>query len=317
MIFKLPDCIPNLQSNAQEWADYAEFLAIRNSSISLISLCRDPKLVDDEIEINGIDDTSDNYLKKFDEITSEIQLRINHLGEKYPFILTNHGYSIELNDNVNLCSKIYKYLLLCTRVKMTGPTGANRIINGVDGALVFELLCGEVSKNFFGKNTELDVFGTSKATGSSFTARLKNMINRLGEGRDANDYPGSRPQDDKVDLIIWKSSTDKNSSKFIGFGQCKTGTSWLNRLSDLDTDVFCKKWFHTTPIVTPLKMFFCAQYFPRNQWNYYARSAGLIFDRFRIIEFLPENIESSILDQIENWYMGAEAQYLIYDNSKN
>src|SRR5690606_3723942 len=143
-------------------------------------------------------------------------------------------------------------------------------------ALTFEFLCGEVSKNFFGENTQLDVFGTSKAAGSSFTARLKSLIDRLGEGKDANEYPGSRPQDDKVDLVIWKSSSDKNSSKFIGFGQCKTGTSWINKLSELDTDIFCKKWFHTTPIVTPIKMFFCAQYFPRNLWNFHARSAGLI-----------------------------------------
>jgi len=197
---------------------------------------------------------------------------------------------------------------------MTGSTGSNRIINGIDGALVFESLCGEVGKNFFGENTELDVFGTSKAAGSSFSARLKNMINRLGEGRDSNEYPGSRPQDDKVDLVLWKGSSDKNTSKFIGFGQCKTGTSWITKLSELDPDIFCKKWFQTTPIVTPIKMFFCAQYFPRDQWIFYARTAGLIFDRFRIIEFLPEEINPLVLEEIENWYSGAETQYILLDN---
>lgn len=315
MTFKLPDGIPNWRSNAQDWADYAEFLALRREKISLFSICKDPMLVDDELEIDGVEDSTDKYIQKTDEIAAEIQLRMNHLGQRYPFVLLDNGYSLKVSDNQTLFSKVYKYLLLCTRIKMTGLTGSNRIINNIDGALIFEHLCGEVAISFFGQNTELDVFGTSKSSPSNFASRLKCLIDRLGEGVNVKEYPGTRPQDDKVDLVVWKASSDRKSSKFIAFGQCKTGTSWINRLSELDPDNFCKKWFHNTPIVTPVKLFFCAQYFPRNEWDYYARTAGLIFDRFRIVEFLPENLPSDILEKIENWYSGAENQYITSINA--
>lgn len=311
MGFKLPNGLPNSRSSSQDWADYAEFLAIKDSTISLMKLRKYPMLVSDEIDIDGIEDEADKLNNKMEEVSQEIESRINHLGVKYPFKLENNGYVLRFKKSKNISCLVYKYLLFATRIKMTGKTGENRVLNKLDGSLLFEKLCGEIVAVFFGPNTKVDVFGTSKSDGIGFYKKIDVLIKELGEGIGAKEYKGAKPQDDKVDIIVWKEFLDKKTSKFIGFGQCKTGTSWVDTLSELQPDIFCKTWFIDTPIVTPIKMFFCAQYFPKDKWDFKARQAGLIFDRFRIIENLPVKIDKILISEISSWLNGAEQKYLV------
>lgn len=311
MEFKLPNGIPNIRSSSQDWADYAEFLAIKESSISLMKLQKDPLMVSDEIELSGIEDETDKLNNKMEEVSREIEERIDHLGSKYPFSLLKNGYVLKFNNLESLSCLVYKYLLFATRIKMTGKKDENRIINSIDGSLLFEKLCGEVVVVFFGPRTKLEVFGTSKTDNGGFYKRIEDLIKKLGEGKGPRKYSGAKPQDDKVDIIVWKEFLDKKTSKLIGLGQCKTGTSWIENLSELQPDIFFQTWFQDIPIVSPLKMFFCAQYFPKDKWDFKARHAGLIFDRFRIIENLPENIDTQIKIEISSWLDGAEKKYLV------
>ncbi|MDY0084206.1 MAG: hypothetical protein RBR74_13565, partial [Ignavibacteriaceae bacterium] len=90
---------------------------------------------------------------------------------------------------------------------------------------------------------------------------------------------------------------------------CKTGTSWKDKLSELDPQTFCNTWFTSQPILLPVKMFFCAQYFHNEIWEGKAYTAGLIFDRFRIMDYLPSDIDNELIEEIKAWNSSAQSLY--------
>lgn len=304
-MFKLPDGIPTLKTSSQEWADYAEYKAIKHGSISLLALIKAPLMVADELLTNGIEDETDKFINKVDEIASEIKRRATITRNQYPFTLTNQGYTLLYNQSDESYNLVYRFLLFCTRLKMK----SEKIQNGIDGTQLFEKLSAEIALSFFGNNTSVDILGTSKSNVGGFREKLLDIVRRMGEGGQIHPNEGFRPQDDNIDVIAWKGFSDKQASQIIAFGQCKTGTSWQNILSELNSEAFCKTWFTEQPVLTPIRMFFCSQYFPREIWRPRANEAGLVFDRFRIIDYLPNPIDNELKGHLKNWCMAAESLY--------
>lgn len=303
-MFKLPDGIPGLRTSAQEWADFAEYKSLQNGKISLLQLIKSPLLVSDELVVNGIEDDTDRFNNKTDDIAAEIKRRKIITRNQYPFELEDKDYNLNYVPGDGLYNLIYRFLLFATRLKMKNE----KIQGGIDGTKLFERLSAEIAVSFFGVNSNVDIFGTSKADGRSFRTKLAEISKRIGEGGRIHENKGYRPQDDNIDVIAWKGFSDKNVSQMIAFGQCKTGTSWQDQLSELNADYFCKTWFSEQPVITPLRMFFCAQYFPNEIWRPRANVAGLVFDRFRIIDYLPEIIDDGLVDEIAHWCRAAENQ---------
>jgi hypothetical protein len=305
MTFKLPDGIPTYRASAQDWADYAEYHAILHGKINLYTLSKPSRMVADEEVVLGIEDETDKYLEKVDEISAEIRYRIQVGEHFYPFKIEDHDYNLRFAPESEESSIIYSYLLLATRAHMN----KDRIKADIDGALLFEHLCSFVAQNYFGPRAEVDILGTSKDEILSFRNKLRSITSLLGEGGEIHDRPGHKPQDGKVDVIVWKGFKDKQVSKLIAFGQCKTGTSWVDNLSELDTKAFCNIWFTEQPILTPLRMFFTAQYFPRDIFYVRAAEAGLVFDRFRILDYLPEQLDRDLLRKIQIWTEAIRQHY--------
>ncbi len=306
-MFKLPDRMPSLRSSVQDWADYAEYHAWKKEGepISLLHLVKTPLFISDEVDVKGVEDDTDRFTTKVDEIAGEIRYRIKICGGRYPFKLVNIDYGISYSPGVQSSNLIYRYLLMCTRLQM----GRERIHAGVDGALLFERLSAVVAKAFFGEKSEVEVLGTSKVDVGGFREKLKGLVAMMKEGGDIHQNEGHKPQDEKVDIVVWKGFTDQLPSQMIAFGQCKTGTSWSDSLSDLDAEGFCKTWFTRQPVLTPVRLFFCAQYFPRDIWHVRANTAGLVFDRFRIIDYLPETLDEELLNDIRKWTNAAFSVY--------
>lgn len=305
-MFKLPNGIPNNRTSAQDWADYAEYHAILHGNVNLFTLTKPSRMISDEDDIMGIDDDSDRYLQKIDEISSEILYRIQVGENLYPFQLEDSDYNLRYVAKSEYSVVVYPYLLLATRANMS----KDRIKENIDGSLLFEHLCSLVVKNYFGFRAEVDILGTSKEDSKSFREKLRSIARLLGEGGEIHEHPGHKPQDDNVDVIVWKGFKDKQPSKMIAFGQCKTGTSWSDRLSELNTDAFCKTWFTSQPVLTPVRMFFTAQYFPKEIFHVRAYEAGLVFDRFRILDYLPEELDQDIIMKMATWTDAIRVHYM-------
>jgi hypothetical protein len=306
-MFKLPNGLPSLRNSAQDWADYAEYSVLSKTNLSILSLVKTPLLISDETLVDGIEDDTDKFINKADEISAEINNRKSTTGFKYPFETSDSDYSIKFLLADSLHVWIYKFLLLCTRLNMKDE----KIQSGLDGTQLFERLSAEVALNFFGNNAEVDILGTSKSHIGGFRAKLLEITKKMKEGGDIHQNHGYKPQDDNVDLIIWKGFSDKLPSQMIAFAQCKTGTSWQDRLSELNTESFCKTWFSRQPVVTPIRMFFCAQYFPKEIWHPRANEAGLVFDRFRILDYLPDTLDDTLLQDIKAWCLAIEVKFSI------
>lgn len=305
-MFKIPNGIPNLRTSSQEWADYAEYKALKKSgSLSLLDLIKSPMLVSDELIINGIEDDTDKFINKMDEISSEIKNRKDHTRNQYPFELQNNDYTLKYNHDENLFTLVYRFLLLSTRLNMTN----DKIQNGIDGTKLFENLSAEIAVSFFGENSNVEILGTSNTDVVGFRNKLGLIAKKIGEGGQIHQHEAYRPQDDNIDVIAWKGFTDKKASQIIAFGQCKTGTSWQDRLSELNADAFCNTWFSKQPVLKPIRMFFCAQYFPKEIWTPRANEAGLVFDRFRIIDYLPNKINDALYTNIKSWCSEVEKLY--------
>jgi len=306
-MFKLPNHLPTFRDSAQDWADFAEYNAYLLGKVNLFDITKSSRMVSDEEILAGIDDDTDKYMQLIDEVATEILSRIK-IGENlYPYSIEDNDYNLCFTPSSDLAKVIYPYLLFATRSKMN----TDRIKKDIDGSLLFEHLCSIVAQNYFGKRAEVDILGTSKNDVKSFREKLRMITLNIGEGGDIHENIGHKPQDDKVDIIIWKSFKDQQPSKMIAFGQCKTGTSWVDRLTELNTEAFCKTWFTKQPVLTPVRMFFTAQYFPKEIFRVRANEAGLVFDRFRILDYLPSNIDDDLLSKMLAWTEAINSHYLI------
>lgn len=295
--------LPSAQAHKEEIADFWEIQALQNFSIPISGLDI-TKIVSkefDELNNEGLTSEEDIYYDKLDEVFAHIEDRMKFSNKNYPFSI---GASSIVIDEINtLKEKIYLFLLLCTRFNMK----THKKQNDIDGTLLFEHLCANVAANFFGENAEALVFGTG-VTGN-FQDKVTDLIKRLGEGGKFSN-PNLNPptkNDDGIDIVVWKNFSDGKEGKIIGFGQCKTGTSsWRDGIHKLKPIDFCNKWFTLNPIFEPLPIVFLTDTMNEN-FNFYSAQKGfLIFNRFRIMEYIVEDtLDVKIVEDISSWIEGA------------
>lgn len=295
-MFRIPGILPTGTAGTEEFTDFIEWECVKNGTISINDAVKPILRINDEIKIDGITDESDLLTNKMDDILNEIEFRNKASNNRYPFVIENKGYTITIPEQ-NQFYWVYVYLLLSTRLNML----THKIWDGIDGTKILEKLSAEIAKNYFGERAESAVFGTAISGG--FENKVNDLIEKIKEGRSFinRNHRNIPVQDDKLDVVVWKHFSDKKISKMIGFGQCKTGTTWDDTQTiELQPQDFCEKWFMDTPVSAPVKMFFCSQYFPLDLYSK-AKNAGLIFDRFRILDYLPDELEPSLLPEIIIW----------------
>lgn len=299
MAYKIPDT-PVSSATVYEFADYLEFLCLLNESeYSIVNAVRQIDYISDEV--GNDQEFEDNYLfDTLQDALSEIDRRKQACDGRYPFDTMQNGIvSSECDEKDKL---IYIFLLLSTRLNMI----ENKVVGDIDGTALFERLSSIVAGEYFGNRAKSKVFGTCVAGG--FREKVKDLIKEIGEGEDYND-PEFSTHDEKdggVDIVAWKSFSDKYKGKLIGLGQCKTGTSWRNEIGRLDPEIFCNSYFKKQPITKPVGMFFVAEIF-QNNLETISRKAGILFDRCRIMDYLPigENIPQDLFDKIKLWVEGS------------
>jgi len=118
---------------------------------------------------------------------------------------------------------------------------------------------------------------------SAFSDAVTELCGRIGEGMRYKNQLALDRQDDTLDLVAWKDFVDGRPSKVLMFGQCGAGQNWTQKLGELDPKQFWDQWMHeslVSPI--PVKSFFSPYRIQPERWEFYARKAGILFDRCRI-----------------------------------
>lgn len=292
--------IPNIYCSVYELADFLEVKCILSdsNSFSVLSATKDVNLISDEELIDGVESEEDNISDSFTDALYEISDRKSRCRNNYPFDVIQSKVVIDPDWMNNPQHSVYIYLLLATRANMT----IDKIQNSIDGTLLFEELSEKVAKSYFGERSEAILFGTG--AGYNFKDKITNLLSALKvDGEFIAPEGGSgRQKDGAVDIVVWIPFADNRKDKFIGFGQCKTGTSWENSVSQLNPEHFIRSYTsnRSISIFNTLKLFFVAE---APGWKAELVNHGIIlFDRCRIMDFLPQiSDDDALLNRISIW----------------
>lgn len=93
-------------------------------------------------------------------------------------------------------------------------------------------------------------------------------------------------KDGGLDIVIWAKWRDGRVGQLYLLGQCACGSDWLDKNKDLDL-ADLKEWFRL-PRVKPVRSFFTPRYAVGEILHEMSKTAGLTFDRVRIVQALGE-----------------------------
>ena len=299
-MFKWPGT-PSPRASEHELADYAELVCWKENLMSVTALSKQLGRLDENDYSDGVPEEEETD-KVVEAAYVEIERRGGASRDGYPFDITRQGHTLRANHNAeNHRHTIYKYLLLATRLNMKD----NRVHADIDGTLLFEELAAEAAREYLGARAESLVFGTAAET-ADFPGKVNALCEKIREGNGFVNRDEAPPNenDDKLDIVVWKHFTDGLAGKLIAFGQCKTGTNYKDTLPQLQPDSFCRKWLHSSPVLTPVRMFFVAEAMSRLHWHKTSSDAGLLFDRCRIVDFC-DDISTEVVQKLEAWTKAA------------
>ena len=301
---------PSPKAPVSELADHAELVCWQRRTISTTELgnCLG-RLVDNDYSRDGVPE-EEAVEDTVHDVMSEIHRRNGACRNGYPFKVAENGYTL-VAVPPEQCHKflLYRYFLLATRLKMD----TNRQHAEIDGALLFEEVAADIARNYFGCRAEALVFGTSSNI-SAFDKKVTQLCDQMDlpyRFKNRDEEP-TVAKDGKLDIVVWKKFADKRDSMLIAFGQCKTGTSFRNQVSELNPGAFCDKWLDTSPAATPVRLFLVTEAVAK-RWYTTARDAGLLFDRCRLIDY-ADDVSAKVLRRVEAWTKAAAIASTLSDD---
>lgn len=293
---------PNSQDPVFVVADFIELQCMLSQEpVSAYSLRSLFSMSDDEINNDGVESSDDISIEKLEDGIKECEQRATCCPASYPFGVNATSIEPHMAERVN--KEIYKFLLLSTRLDMK----TQAVQAGHNATKLFEELCAKVAEEYLGTHSKAFVFGTACA--GSFKDKVENVINTLHLNSTFNIPLGStgRQKDAGVDVIAWIPFADQKDSQLIVIGQCKTGTHWDCMLTSTRPDVFFDSHFSHRPFADVGRMFFVSESYGMDRWEERSRKAGIMFDRTRIMEFVPVDLDEKLLNRIVEWNKAAMA----------
>ena len=290
---------PNIQDSVYLIADFIEYQCLlTGNSVSSTDLRSLFSMSNDEFDNDGVESADDISIDCLEDALHECYRRSMKCVGRYPFETSQ----IELYDN-NIAvqfKEIYCFLLLATRLNMRDQ----KVQSGEDATKLFEEICAEVIKEYLGSHSKSCVFGTASNLG--FEDKVKNLIQDLHMYADFKSPQGSTEmqKDGKLDVVAWIPFADNKDGQIVAMGQCKTGNHWEEKLTELQPYNFFNDYCTGRPYADVVRMFFVTESFGDYKWGERSNKGGVVFDRTRIMEFLPSQIPEELLSRIIKWNKG-------------
>jgi hypothetical protein len=213
------------------------------------------------------------------EVFFEMEERVEATGDAYPFHLHRGGVLQAKGE-----PRRYIAYIFCLFLSYFGWQQGNGA--QVNPRLLFEDLACVAAKQYI--QGDVFKFGTSRRSAgvSAFREAVNELCRNLGEGQGLRPDRTLRKKDDHVDLVAWRGFRDDRESKLILFGQCATGENWRSKVSELQPEAFWDHWMLMSKVSPLERSFFIPHRIPDEgdgeNWRYYARYAGILFDRCRV-----------------------------------
>ena len=117
--------------------------------------------------------------------------------------------------------------------------------------------------------------------------------------------PAARFKDRGVDVIAWLPFADMRSGQVAVLLQCGAGLNWRNKLP-VPLDAWCQ-YIHWAS--NPVKAFAVPCVIDNKQWHDISKDRGILFDRIRILNLLPNGVQDPTLRQeLKEWVHGQVAE---------
>jgi hypothetical protein len=266
--------LPKDLSDVLQLADWLELLALssddRNASASDLASV---------LEIAG--GLNEEVLAL--EVMLEIEQRNQATGPAYPFEMENGRVLKAREDDW----KNYVAYVFCLCLSFFGHNPTTK--GTLNPWYLFEDLCCIAAEQYIqGKVLKFGSRGSSDM--ASFSRAIDELCRQIGEGQGFKEQPALHRRDDKVDLVAWKDFIDRRPSKLIMFGQCAAGANWEDKISELQPEAFWEQWMYESKTTQRLlRSFYIPHRIPWDRWQYYARRAGILFDRCRVAYWAFQN----------------------------
>jgi hypothetical protein len=289
--------IPEDSTDPIQLADWLELQAIvaadgNASQGDLEAILRIPSVLEsygdleapNDLELsNGLlqanEDADDDRLveEKTQEVFSELEMREKAAPDAYPFHIDPYGVLQLRSDWTDFPSYVF-CLCLSYFEWVTFRKGESR-----SSKLFEELSCLAAERYFGGQAVN---FGAPRTRlPSPFPEAINKLCVLIGEGDGYRAHSGLQPQDDKLDVVVWKDSPDGLPGKLLVFGQCAAGKKWHAKLTEMQADEFAKFWIRNDTYSKAVRSFFVPHRVTSRgaeRWEYAVTYGGIFFDRCRI-----------------------------------
>ncbi len=167
---------------------------------------------------------------------------------------------------------------------------------------IFERIAAEAIKNYL--QGEVFVFGWPVLTSTpvDIGQRVKAVATAARER--FVESPAPRWKDRGVDVIAWKPfqehvTGEHRSGQLVILAQCAAGKNWREKTTELPYPSWTQ-YIHWA--CDPLQGFAVPQVITDDLWHEISRESGILFDRIRIVNLLPDGVQDADLrNDIEKW----------------
>ncbi|GAB1232067.1 hypothetical protein UT4_05330 [Ferrigenium sp. UT4] len=166
---------------------------------------------------------------------------------------------------------------------------------------LFERLLALCIKEYLGGESYVFGWPPHGDVPANIELRVRDVCARTNEK--FAEAPQSRYKDRGVDVISWKpffENTDVHrSSQIIVLSQCAIGGDWRSKTGQIPLDAW-KQYIHWAN--QPIKAFAVPMVIHDDLWHDISTEAGLLFDRIRIVNYVPLPFpDISLMEEIRSW----------------
>lgn len=288
-----------------------------------LGIANDEALLDTTLE----EEARESLLGK---AASEVDQRLESLGQAYPFKLSNGGAYLKFATDLTPGALTY---LLCLRLSLpSSPILVPRFLPEIspNERTLFQYCANLAAAGYLGGRAY--AFGWPRPDRSGLLEALRTVEEAMhGEGEVHTDPPCAPKQakDDEVDVIAWLPHKDSPGWALTMWGQVASGANWKDKPLGTDkVDQFRRRWYRRPPVLTPIRaMFvpFCLLEEERNLGGISYKEAlldmtqmyGIIFHRHRLpacvqkaynregeVEGVGGLSKGLVQTQLQDWWKG-------------
>ena len=293
--------LPLPYGNEEPWAlaDWLELNALVDQAgqarlVDIMDGLRDGSLG------SGVEETRPQRLSRLEEAAAEVRTEIEYRRRQtkgeYPFRL--RGSSLTLRGgSSDFGASTYAFCLMLSAISWE-----DKRVRGYFPERMFEEVSCQASEAYLGGNSLR--FGWPRKSGgiqANFGKAVATLCRCIGEGDGYRDCDATGyEKDEGLDVVAWRPIDDR-PGKLVIFGACATGRNWESKLNELQPRYFCDTYIEGPITPDPAKAFFTPQVVPLQRWRKYTASAGILFDRCRLSQLVPQLPDSVLHGDAKEW----------------